>query len=478
MSLVITKGMTMKELQHHPWLSIILEDIADPTLPVDQNNPLWDYIDMSIASMGTISHNSIDMDKLQKSILLLLKETKDLRVMAHLLRTLQHAKKPQDILLASYLFSAYICKYWFIAAPKPNLKIKLFKQIILRFSQANKIFGSDATTIEKQLAFNNINAIKLFFDENQQSYDDDFSDLLKTYERFINQPINQNSENNYQPNSHIESVDTKEVIGETFPQAQSNHTPPIPIESVNINHDNELAWKRTLIKVAEILFTRTPNDPISVRLRRYVIFSSLSEPINNNDITELMPVPVDRVSEYKANIANMTIENWAQIENELTLMPFWLEGHYISANIASHLGFENVALAILDSLQTFLERLPKLYDLKYNDHSPFISNEMKKWLKTKYKPSSNQISQLEETVFRCYDELGLQAATQLIEENSHSIELRNNYYCQKINAQLLKHAGFEMLAKQQATSILTACEKITLSDWEPSFIDTLTELTK
>ena len=35
-----------------------------------------------------------------------------------------------------------------------------------------------------------------------------------------------------------------------------------------------------------------------------------------------------------------------------------------------------------------------------------------------------------------------------------------------------------MLAKQQASSILAACENITLSEWEPSFIDTLTELTK
>lgn len=75
-----------------------------------------------------------------------------------------------------------------------------------------------------------------------------------------------------------------------------------------------------------------------------------------------MAVPADRIREYKANIPSMNIEQWAQIENELTLMPFWLEGHYISASIASQLGFKDVALAILNSVQILLNRLPKLYD--------------------------------------------------------------------------------------------------------------------
>lgn len=180
----------MQELQNHPWLNIILEDIPDPTLPVNEHIPLWDYIETNIACMGTISHSSIDMDKLQESILLLLRETKDLRVVAHLLRTLQHAKKPQDILLATYIFSAYILKYWLVVPPQPRLKAKLFKQIILRFSQANKIFESEATNIEKKITFNNLQSIKFFFDENQQHYDDDFIDLLQAYERFANQSSN------------------------------------------------------------------------------------------------------------------------------------------------------------------------------------------------------------------------------------------------------------------------------------------------
>ena len=56
--------------------------------------------------------------------------------------------------------------------------------------------------------------------------------------------------------------------------------------------------------------------------------------------------------------------------------------------------------------------------------------------------------------------------------------MRDNYYCQKINAQLLKHAGFKAVAKQQALSILMACENMTLSEWEPSFIEALTQITR
>ena len=33
----------MTELENHPWLAVILSEIDDPTLPVDDENPLIYY---------------------------------------------------------------------------------------------------------------------------------------------------------------------------------------------------------------------------------------------------------------------------------------------------------------------------------------------------------------------------------------------------------------------------------------------------
>jgi type VI secretion system protein VasJ len=467
--------MAVIELENHPWIEPILSEIEDPTLPIDENNPVWEYIDSTIASMGTIRHGEIDIEKIQQNALILLKESKDVRIIAHLLRTLQHAKKPQNILLAIYLLSVYIAKYWLISAPQPKLKVRLFKQIIQRFSQANKIFDEEATIIEKQLAYNYLLSIKQFFDENDLTYDEEFNQLLITYQRFSSQSSNSSDE---KKTSISDNQNTNKKVAINNIESKSNPEVSVPLQSVNINHDTQVEWKRTLIKVAEILFEKHPENPISIRLRRHAIFYSLTEPLNNNDITDLMPVPIDRINEYKANISNTTIQQWAKIENELTLMPFWLEGHFISANMAYHLGFNSVAEAILDELLVLLNRLPKLYDLKYSDRTPFISDSMKKWLISKNSRYQNLQSDLEQVIFECYKEKGLEEAFQLLEENSYSKDLRDNYYYQKINAQLLKHAGFETVAKQQALSILTACKNMTLTDWEPSFIETLIQLTK
>ncbi|PXZ07188.1 type VI secretion system protein TssA [Gilliamella apicola] len=467
----------MTELENHPWLAVILSEIDDPTLPVDDENPLWDYIDSSITIIGTINHSQIDFDKLQQNALQLLKQTKDMRVITHLLRTLQHAKKPQNILLAIYLFSAYIPKYWLVSAPQPQLKKKLFRQVIQRFLQANKNFDLEATAIEKKLAFEYLGIIKKFFEENNQTIDDDFLQLITAYERFSAQSsissVDENTIDHETPSKvKTATVDGNEVKNQ--PQ-QAAHT---AFQTITINHNTEVEWKRTLIKVAELLMERNPSAPIGARLRRHAIFSSLSEPINNNNVTELMSAHIDRVNEYKSNIKNITIEEWIKIENELTLMPFWLEGHYISAAVASNLGFDLVAEAILDEVQVLLNRIPKLYDLKYSDLTPFISADMKKWLKPKNQSSPNEPEKLEELVFDCFDKNGLEVAVKMLEEHCRSQDMRDNYYCQKINAQLLKHAGFKAVAKQQALSILMACENMTLSEWEPSFIEALTQITR
>lgn len=71
--------------------------------------------------------------------MLLASETKDFRLLAHLLRTLQHAG---DILLASRMLAQYTEHYWTCAAPQNMAHKKRFAaQVIKRFESAVQDFA-------------------------------------------------------------------------------------------------------------------------------------------------------------------------------------------------------------------------------------------------------------------------------------------------------------------------------------------------
>ncbi|VFS52573.1 Uncharacterized protein conserved in bacteria [Budvicia aquatica] len=198
--------------------------------------------------------------------------------------------------------------------------------------------------------------------------------------------------------------------------------------------------------------------------------------MNNDGITDLSPMPADRVADYKSNIAKTDYAQWLKIENNLTVMPFWLEGHYISAQIALHLGHSDTANAIKEELQQLLLRLPMLIDFKYSDKSAFISKDMHSWLSEKKNVQQGDVSLAANSLLQCLNDQGLEEALKMLNAQPITPELRNQFHQQYLNAQLFAHAGFNTIAQQQAQSILLACQNLTLSEWEPSFFEALSDI--
>lgn len=72
---------------------------------VSDSNPDWEYIDGEMIKFGSLTHASLDIEAIQSRILTLLSATtKDLRLVVHLLRTLQHAGNAEEITLARNSF--------------------------------------------------------------------------------------------------------------------------------------------------------------------------------------------------------------------------------------------------------------------------------------------------------------------------------------------------------------------------------------
>lgn len=86
------------------------------------------------------------------------------------------------------------------------------------------------------------------------------------------------------------------------------------------------------------------------------------------------------VADYQSRLASADMTLWQQVEKSVLLAPYWLDGHCLSAQTAQRLGYKQVADAIRDELTRFLERLPQLTGLLFNDRTPFISEQTKQWL--------------------------------------------------------------------------------------------------
>lgn len=105
---------------HNPdvWLSHLLEALPEEKLAskLSDENPQWEYIDGEIVKLGSLNHAQLDVPELQRQGLqLLASESKDFRLVSHLLRTLQHAGNP---LLALSVLTQYVTHYWTIAWPQ------------------------------------------------------------------------------------------------------------------------------------------------------------------------------------------------------------------------------------------------------------------------------------------------------------------------------------------------------------------------
>lgn len=131
------------------WLAHLLENLPEDKLSaaLDDGNADWEFVDSEIVKLGSLAHSQLDIPELQRrGLMLLASETKDFRLLAHLLRTLQHAG---DILLASRMLAQYTEHYWTCAAPQNMAHKKRFAaQVIKRFESAVQDFAGNAAINE------------------------------------------------------------------------------------------------------------------------------------------------------------------------------------------------------------------------------------------------------------------------------------------------------------------------------------------
>lgn len=461
------------------WISHLLENLPETKLAcaLKEDNPVWEYIDGAMLKLGSLAHDQLDIPEIQRCGLeLLASESKDFRLMAHLLRTLQHAGKP---LLALRLLALYTEHYWSVAAPQnPAHKQRFASQILKRFESGVDSFAESADTLQRDSLLAELAKLAQCWQEhNAPALAQAVDDLSSLYRRA------------YRGTQAAQSVTPPASSSRSSP---ADATPSAPISSpaavpvnpaplVDIDSHDDKAWRDTLMKVAAILCERSPESPQGYRLRRYALWQNItSAPQAESDgRTPLAAFPADMMDDYLARLNSADITLWQQVEKSLVLAPYWLDGHYLSAQTAQRLGHNAVAEAIRDEVCGFLARLPQLAGLLFTDRTPFISEQTRQWLTAAQSSCSRnepvpivQTSEEHLIARTCFMEQGLEAALHYLETLPEGSP-RDQFHRQYFGAQLMEEAGMAKLAQQQYRMLLQLGLQIKLTDWEPSLLEQL-----
>ncbi|MEQ5347918.1 type VI secretion system protein TssA [Proteus sp. WDL240414] len=469
--------MTTKTLS--TWREQLLASLDEAKISsqLDENSADWEYIESEMIKFGSLSHSTLDIDDIQRRALqLFATQTKDFRLLVHFLRTLQHAAIAEELVIAATVASAYMQHYWDISYPSnPRLKLRLTQQILKRFESVKNSFCQQATPEQRDDILGEFAYLAQFWHTSQPSLSTQMDELSQAY---------QHIENTQKSTIIVEESVKKEPINEvkTPSQAPVSVTSEAEQHHVEINQSDDRQWKQTLLKVASILCEQAPNDAIGYRLRRYAIWHNIQTlPMSDKQgKTPLAAVAIDRVTDYKAQLAQPTLTLLNQIEQSLTLAPYWLDGHYIAAQAAQSLGLTHIASAIAQELSLFLTRLPQLNHLYFSDMTRFISEETHQWLSHLENKTNNNASPSlslqseQQEIMTCFEKEGLNAALLMI-DNAISIttEPRQRFYLQLLSAQLFEASKMSSIANMYFNQLYQDALRYSLSEWEPNLLSQL-----
>ena len=262
--------------------------------------------------------------------------------------------------------------------------------------------------------------------------------------------------------------------------------PQASLGALTLDPTNERATRQSLLKVADLLTGSEPASALGYQMRRYAIWQNITSvpPTRDGKRTDLAAVSSDRVAEYREALEKAPdTELWQRIEQSLSVSPFWLDGHWLSASVASALGHEPCAEVIRGSLKEFVERLPQLADLTFNDGTAFLGKDSAEWLwsaasgSQSVGGSASPWEQAYEKARELMSQKGLAAAMQLMEDGlAGAGEPRDRLYWRLANTRLLRDAGLKTLAAQQIQDLREQIRGLALDDWEPTLIKQMDRL--
>ena len=473
----------MQVVEQHPYVEQVLETLggeSDMGEALGEDETL-EFLEDEIMKVGSLAHNEIDWSKVESDSLRLLSDwSKDLKVLGFLLLSLQRGGDGERYALSLFLLHQVLDSWWEQAWPYPGDKGKRARRMM--FTQILQRAGKevDSLTFDREVGDGRSYCLQMIDNlmaqaADRELVDDGLRDLKRAIEKLPADP-------------EPALTDTREQSPVT--SAASAATPPASkaptaaLGELTLDPANERATRQSLLKVADLLVESEPDTPLGYQLRRYAIWLGITSvpPSRDGVKTDLAAVSADRVAEYREALDKAPdMELWKRIEQSLSVSPFWLDGHWLSAGVAEVLGHGPCAEAIRESVLDFVERLPQLSDMTFNDGTQFLCTEAADWMQTTpakgVAGGASPWDQAYEQARELAGQKGLVKAMQLMEDGLASArEPRDRFYWRLASARLLKDSGLKTLAGQQIQDLHQQTRGLALEDWEPGLVSKLEKL--
>ncbi|ENM5735344.1 type VI secretion system protein TssA [Vibrio mimicus] len=440
------------------------------------DHPLFDFIEDQMMKVGSLSHASVQWDEVEHSTLKLLGEqTKDIKLLVYLLQCLHNQMTPPRFITSFVVMSEFLNQYWTESYPAPGARgnlprRKFFSQMVQRFAAAvDKLDFHRFDEADRQ-------ALEAAVGEWQQAVEKQglLSELVESVVIRVQAELKRAEQ---QHQAKVQSA-KNEVPSETAPSAAA---------SMVVDNSSDKAAKQTLLKVADFLAEQEFGIALSIRLRRFAVWGSITSlPDHKPDgETLLRGMQADRVKDYQDQLRHPDLALWRKVEQSLTMAPYWFEGQWMSYTIAQQLGKSDWCQAIAEETQNFLRRLPSLLELKFKGGEPFVSDSVKEWLANVGETQSlagksvgGDWQEKRKEAFQLAKEGGIAVALSMLNDGLVSaIEPRDKFYWRLLSADLLRANHLDAMAGEQYQTLLAQVTTLSVPEWEPSLVEQIQRYT-
>lgn len=479
----------MQAVEQHPYVDQVLLPLAGESAMgmALGEDPTLEFLDNEVMKVGSLAHTGIEWSRVERDALQLLADrSKDLKVLGFLLLCLQRGGNGERFALSLYLLHRVLDSWWADAWPYPGDKGKRPRRLLFGQMMQRAARDIDSLRFDGGVGDGRQFCLELLAKLIQQVAalgipDDGLVGLQRSIERL---PAAGQTEEPA-PEAGVTANTSKPDNPDGAVNTPASTRPAATLGNVSFDPGNERATRQSLLKVADLLTEVSPADPLGYQLRRYAIWQSISAtpPTRDGARTDLAAVSADRVADYRDALARgAELALWQRIEQSLSVSPFWLEGHWLSAEAAEELGHSDCAEAIRTGLKAFVDRLPALADMTFNDGTPFLPAPVAEWLHatptlTASDGSGQPWEQAYQQACEQLEQQGLATAMQTLDDGlAEAREPRDRFYWRLMSVELLRRAGLGALAQQQAGDLRGQVRELPMEQWEPGLIARLERL--
>lgn len=450
------------------------------------------FLEEEMTKFSSMRENTLDWKQAEKTAVELLSEqTKNLRILAHLLLCLQHDRDAERFILSVQLLSGFVGSFWKSSKPKIQplkkemlIKKKLLKQMLIRSEQATSKL--DLTEGDRALLPNFNEAIK----ELEKSISstgleyEDFWKFTAGFEKGL--PAEVYKQKPAVPEQPAATSATTVEQGKSVtpqsatPLAAVTTTKAVDLPELKLNPENEREIKQTFFKMASFFNTAFEKEALGYRLRRFALWSGINSlpPLKKDGNSEIMAVLIDREDEYREALANKCdLELLKNIEQTVSTSPFWITGSYLSSQAAESLGMDEISTAIQEETARFVKRLPALLETNFSDGTAFVDKKTQSWLSHAGGSASGNAGEwdakLQDALLQA-KQGRFKTGLNIIEKGIHTAKQpRDRFYWRMAHADFLEKTGMKSLATEAFSSLNAEISGFDVNTWEPLLVDEL-----